>query len=131
MPHYVHSRHFTLEEARRELTAVHALASRVVELKAALDEQGWDIRRHEYFGGRGPNGDGSFPREMEILVEIVRGLERRGIFIKGLDQGLVDFPHLRTNGDEVYLCWMLGEDDIAFWHTLADGFPGRRSIEEL
>jgi hypothetical protein len=131
MPPYVHSRHFTLEEARRELTSVHALASRVVELKAALDEQGWDIRRHEYFGGRGPNGDGRFPREMEILVEIVRGLESRGIFIKGLDQGLVDFPHLRANGDEVYLCWMLGEDDITFWHTLADGFAGRRSIGEL
>jgi hypothetical protein len=131
MPRYVHSRHFTLEEARRELTSVHALVSRVVELKAALDAQGWDIRRHEYFGGRGPNGDGSFPRELEILVEIIRGLERKDIFIKGLEDGLVDFPHLRANGDEVYLCWKLGEDDIEFWHTLKDGFAGRKSIEEL
>ena len=114
MPQYVHTRHFTLDEARKELTSVHALASRVVELKHTLDVIGWDVRRHEYFGGRGPNGDGKFPKEMETLVEIVRGLVKRGILVKGLDQGLVDFPHIRSNGEEVDLCWKVGEDDIEF-----------------
>ena len=128
---FLHKIHFTLDEARRELTAVHALASKLSELKRSLDEKGWDIRRHEYFGGMGPNGDGMFPPELETLVDIVRGLESKGILIKGLEQGLVDFPHIRANGEEVYLCWMLGEDDIRYWHTVADGFGGRRSLDEL
>ena len=131
MPGYVHTRHFTLEEARRELTAVHALASRITELKAALDEMGWDVQRHAYFGGMGPNGDGSFPEEMELLVELVKSLETKGILVKGVEQGLVDFPHIRANGEEVYLCWKVGEDDIRFWHSLADGYADRKSIDEL
>lgn len=131
MPDYLHQKHFTLEEARRELTAVHALASKLVELKKQLDAKGWDVYRHQYFGGRGPNGDGRFPDEMETLVEIVKGFEQRGIIVKGLEHGLIDFPHVRANGEEVYLCWKVGEDDINFWHTIDDGFLGRRSIKEL
>ncbi|HXF99819.1 MAG TPA: DUF2203 domain-containing protein [Bacteroidota bacterium] len=131
MPDRLHRRHFTLEEARRELTSVHALASKLIELKKQLDAKGWDVYRHQYFGGMGPNGDGSFPPEMETLVEIVRGLEARGILVKGLDQGLIDFPHIRSNGEEVYLCWKVGENDIGYWHRIEDGYAGRRRIEEL
>lgn len=128
---YLHRRHFSLEEARKELTGVHAVAAKLTELKRALDGKGWDVYSHQYFGGRGPNGDGSFPLEMETLVEIVKGLEKRGILVKGLDDGLIDFPHVRENGEEVYLCWMVGENDIQYWHTIPDGFAGRRSIDEL
>jgi len=131
MKQRIHARHFTLDEARHELTTVHALVSKLVELKQVLNERGWDITRHRYFGGIGPNGDGSFPPEMEQLVEIVRVLKGKGVLVKGLDDGLVDFPHIRSNGDEVYLCWKLGEDDIAWWHDLSSGFGGRRNLDEL
>ncbi len=131
MPTYVHRKHFTLEEARSELTSVHAKVSRLGELKHIMDERGWDIYRHEYFGGRGPNGDGSFPPEMELFVSIVKGIEERGMLVKGLDRILIDFPHVRSNGEEVYLCWMDGENDISYWHPMASGFHGRRSVEEL
>jgi len=128
---YLHKKHFTLQEARKELTAVHARVSKLVELKTLLNARGWDISRHRYFGGMGPNGDGTFPIEMERLVEIVRVLDEKGIIVKGIDEGLIDFPHIRDNGEEVYLCWKLGEDDILFWHRIPDGFAGRRMIEEL
>jgi len=131
MADYLHTIHFSIDEARRALTSVHALASKLLELKKSLDRKGWDIQRHEYFGGRGPNGDGKFPPEMETVVEIVRGLEGRGILVKGLEQGLIDFPHIRENGEEVYLCWKIGEDDIRYWHAIAEGFSGRRPLEEL
>lgn len=131
MSKYLHTKHFTLEEARKELTAIHAVASRMVEIKRSLDILGWDIYRHRYFGGRGPNGDGTFPREMETLVEIVKSLDDRGIVVKGLDEGLIDFPHIRENGEEVYLCWKIGEDDILYWHRIPDGYAGRKSIGQL
>lgn len=131
MAKHLHTKHFTLEEARKELTSVHAAASRMVELKRNLDLMGWDVFRHRYFGGRGPNGDGTFPREMETLVEIMKGLDERGIIVKSIDEGLIDFPHLRKNGEEVYLCWKIGEDDILFWHRIADGYTGRKGIDQL
>jgi hypothetical protein len=131
MKEYVHKVHFSLEDARKELTVVHALVSRLVELKESLDAMGWDIARHRYFGGIGPNGDGSFPLEMEQLVEILKNLDAKGVVVKGMDEGLVDFPHIRSNGDEVYLCWRLGEDDILFWHTIPEGFAGRKHVDEL
>ena len=131
MRDYIHTRHFSLDEARHELTEVHALAIRVMELKQDLDRKGWDVRRHQYFGGRGPNGDGSFPPEMEILVEILKGLEKRGIQVKSIAEGLIDFPHLRQNGEEVYLCWKVGENDLGYWHGIDEGYSGRKSIAQL
>jgi len=128
---YLHKKHFSLEDARKELTAIHALVSKLVELKSSLSTKGWDISRHRYFGGMGPNGDGSFPEEMERLVEIVRVLDEKGVLVKGIDEGLIDFPHIRMNGEEVYLCWQLGENDILYWHRIPDGVAGRRRIEEL
>jgi hypothetical protein len=126
-----HQKHFSLDEARGELTRVHAMASRIVELNRSLVQRGWDVRRHRYFGGRGPNGDGTFPAELETLVELLREFERRGIIAKDLDNGLFDFPHLRPGGEEVYLCWKLGENDIAYWHGLDEGFAGRKRVEDL
>ncbi len=128
---HTHKKHFTLDEARKELTMVHALASKMQELKVALTAKGWDVYRHQYFGGMGPNGSGAFPPEVETLVEIVKSFDQRGILVKDLDAGLIDFPHLRENGDEVYLCWKVGEDDIEFWHTIDEGFAGRKSLDEL
>jgi hypothetical protein len=68
---------------------------------------------------------------MERLIDVIKSIATYGIQIKNLDSGLIDFPHLRNNGEEVYLCWRLGEEDIRFWHRIPDGFQGRKNIEEL
>ena len=82
-------------------------------------------------GGIGPNGTGVFPKEMEELVEIVQKITNYGVQVKGVDNGLLDFPYIRRNGEEVYLCWMQGEEQIRYWHRIPDGFSGRKSISEL
>jgi hypothetical protein len=48
--------------------------------------------------------------------------------VKDLDTGLVDFPTL-FRGQEVYLCWKLGEASIEFWHSVDEGFRGRKAID--
>ena len=127
----LHDKHFSLNEASRLLENVKPLVEEMVELKGKLDDMGYDVFRHQYFGGLGQNGTGEFPQEMERLVEIVKEIASKGIIIKGLDEGLIDFPHICSNGEEVYLCWKSGEDTINFWHTIPDGFAGRKNIEEL
>ncbi len=61
------------------------------------------------------------------LGRLVEEVESTGCLIKDLGQGLIDFPAIR-NGEEVFLCWKLGEPGIAYWHGLEEGFRGRRPI---
>lgn len=127
----LHKRHFTINEANRLLEIIRPLIEKMAGLKITLDERGYDIYRHQYFGGIGPNGTGEFPKEMEDLVEIVKKIASYGVVIKSIDNGLFDFPHIRSNGEEVYLCWKRGEGEISYWHKIPDGFAGRRNINEL
>src|SRR5512143_3153069 len=108
----LHKRHFTVNEANRLLGIIRPLIEQLAGLKKILDEQGYDIYRHQYFGGIGPNGTGEFPKEMEDLVDIVKKIASYGVVIKSIDNGLFDFPHIRSNGEEVYLCWQRGEGEI-------------------
>lgn len=131
MSHSLHEKHFTLDQARRMLSGTAQVIQELVTLKKKLGARGYDVQRHEYFGGSGPNGERSFPAELERLVELLKGLESKGIIVKSLDEGLIDFPHVRSNGEEVYLCWKLGEAELRFWHSIPDGFSGRRPMDEL
>ncbi len=130
MSGYFHKRHFTLEEAREKLQSVRPQCEKLRQLKSRLDELNYNLYKHEYFGGLGPNGSKFHPVELEQLVQIMRNFEKEGIVVKSLQEGLIDFPSLRPNGEEVYLCWKLGESDIAFWHSMDGGFSGRRPMIE-
>jgi hypothetical protein len=131
MPDLLHNKHFSLADARRILAEITPLVEELVSLKQKLDDRGYDVYRHQYFGGSGPNGEKVFPPEVERLVEVSQEIESKGILVKDLDQGLIDFPHLRDNEEEVYLCWKLGEEAIGYWHRIPDGFAGRKGIQEL
>ena len=128
---YLHKRHFTLKEARATVPSAGGSVAQIMELKRILDTKGYDIYRHAYFGGMGPNGEKRYPPELIRLVEIVQELDEKGILVKGLEEGLIDFPCIRENGEEVYLCWKLGEKTIDFWHRIPDGYRGRKPIEDL
>ena len=62
------------------------------------------------------------------VARCVNAIHERGAIVKSLDDGLVDFPALR-DGEEILLCWRLGEDEVAFWHPLEEGFAGRKPID--
>ncbi len=127
----IHEKHFSLQEARNILPGLQIKLVRIIELKKSLDERNYDIYNHQFFGGIGPNGTGKFPEDMEELVTLVHQISEEGIVIKGIENGLIDFPFVRENGEEVYLCYLLGEVDISFWHSIQDGFAGRKVIEDL
>ncbi len=127
-------RTFTLEEARALLPEVRELAEAMRDRKRAFDQ----TRRVLRDAGEqaGSNGHGSrdalgAEAEAERLVrEIQQRIERlaqMGVEVKGIDEGLVDFPSER-DGRIVYLCWRIGEPDIAYWHELHTGFRGRQPL---
>lgn len=85
-----------------------------------------DIRRRKQAFDRNPTE----PLASEVRA-LVRAVAEMGVLVKGLEEGLIDFPSIRR-GREIYLCWKLGEGDhISWWHEVDAGFTGRRPIAEL
>ncbi len=61
------------------------------------------------------------------LQDAVKEITDRGIEVRDIGRGLVDFPHNRE-GETVYLCWQRGEPSIDWWHPTNTGFAGRRRL---
>jgi len=125
----VHERHFTREEANALLPQLTAL---LTQLREARDEL-TDVEAHEALSEAAPtNGGGEEGRQVGIaFLEVRRMLEtveQAGIVLRDIDRGLIDFPAL-IDGREVYLCWELGEDEVAYWHELEGGYGGREPLD--
>jgi hypothetical protein len=123
-----HSRHYTLDEARGQLPWV---VERLAALREARDLLTDEQARAALSGAAPTNGGGAPGRQVgEAFLALQSGVaefDARGIVLRDLDRGLIDFPSLR-DGREVYLCWIDGETDIAFWHELDAGYAGRQEI---
>jgi hypothetical protein len=127
-------RMFTLEEARALLPEVRAIAESMRDHKRAFEQQQSLLKEagtHAAGNGHGSPGALAAQTEAERLVNEIQSriqqLAQMGVEVKGIDEGLVDFPSLR-DGRVVYLCWRIGEPDILYWHELHAGFSGRRPL---
>jgi hypothetical protein len=130
-------RYFTPDEANALLPEVREAAETLVGHRRALVEANAN-RAHlaSQIAGNGGDFDPQEPRELEEVLQreaeavghAIERLEGLGVLVKDADRGLVDFPALRENGEEVLLCWQVGEDEIAFWHGLEEGFAGRKPL---
>ncbi len=92
--------------------------------------------------GAGPAGEpGANDPEVRILRLRMQGvidrmqagvtrIDELGVTLREIETGLIDFPAL-ASGRQIWLCWRLGEGDIAFWHELGDGFGGRQALVDL
>ena len=57
-------------------------------------------------------------------------LEEKGVILRQLPAGLVDFPSAGPDGEMRLLCWKTDEEDLEWWHPPDTGFAGRRRIDE-
>ncbi len=119
-------KHFTREQARALLPRVAQWIRRLQELHARLGQHENRLADLRNAGGADLGGPlvnawtGDWAEVRKILWEFAS----RGILLKDIDRGLVDFPAIRE-GREVFLCWELGEADVEFWHELDTGYAGR------
>jgi len=123
-----HTRHYTLEQARERLPWVQDKLAALRDARARLTDA---EARQALADGSPTNGGGHRGKQVgEAFVDLQNGIaefDRRGIILRDLDSGLIDFPSLR-DGEEIYLCWIDGESDIGFWHDLDSGYAGRRPL---
>jgi hypothetical protein len=67
---------------------------------------------------------------VDQMAAAVARIDALGITLRDIERGLIDFPAL-VEGRPVWLCWQLGETDVAFWHEFDSGFGSRRPLIEL
>ena len=95
------------------------------------DLQRWQKKRLSGLTGQGNDIGGetvnNWIRALADMQETLAEFQRREIFIKDLERGLLDFPAI-IGGREVFLCWESDEDAVEFWHDLETGFGGRERL---
>jgi hypothetical protein len=120
--------HWTVEEANAALPHVASEVSRLRRLLARLLEADAEER---FAQARAETGGGYPGRVLATAwLELEMGahaLAARGVIVRDLERGLVDFPAV-MDGEEVYLCWLHGEPRVAHWHHPETGFAGRRPL---
>ena len=132
------SKHFTLAQAQSLIPRVDRLLREAIALKSGFIQAEREFQsfseRIRLMGGMTVDRDrflqakSRCESEAERLRNAVEQLQDLGCLVKDLDTGLVDFPTL-FRGQEVYLCWKLGEPSIEFWHGVGEGFRGRKAID--
>src|ERR1044071_3099332 len=70
---------YSVEEAQAKLREIMPTLEEMMRLKHECDRRGYDVYRHQYFGGMGPNGQKEFPPEMEDLAELASRSEERRV----------------------------------------------------
>ena len=128
-------RTFTPDEANAALPQVRPVAERMVELRERLREvEGEQREMVTTIAGNGSGFAVSDSRTDEYnqlvakLEHCVAELDRLGVQVKDLDLGLLDFPAVR-DGEDVLLCWHVGEERVEWWHGLEEGYAGRKPID--
>lgn len=130
-------RYFKREEAEELLPVIASYLQQVREQKQKMDSLDKELAqaaaRVMMLGGSRPPYRTLAKKKVEReqlerkLQQAVAQIQETGCLVKDLDEGLVDFPCLRE-GEEVYLCWKLGEERIGYWHRIHEGFAGRKPL---
>ena len=131
-------RYFRLEEASKLLPRVEPAVREAVQLKGEFESSDQELKETSrnitmMGGARVDPGkvlavrqqrDSSAKRLQVLLDEI----DEIGAQVKDLSMGLLDFPTM-YKGEEVCLCWKLGEREIRYWHGATEGYQGRKEID--
>lgn len=121
---------FTLSEAVSLIPRLRAILNDLCDdwnLIKALNPQIKKARDKAQFDGGSPYGV-EYIETMTRVMSKLQQVRDLGVILKDVDKGLCDFPHMK-GGRVVYLCWMLGEETIGFWHDIESGFGGREPLD--
>ncbi|HSM37787.1 MAG TPA: DUF2203 domain-containing protein [Candidatus Limnocylindrales bacterium] len=125
------SRTYTIDEANAMMPEVRAILLQMAFEQARLERT--HQRMHERLEGNGgPRARKDADRlevEMAEIADGIRSLQAhladRGVQVRDLEMGLVDFPAER-DGRRVWLCWRLADPAVAHWHGTDEGYATRR-----
>lgn len=127
------TRTFTVEQANKMLPLVRRIVRDIVDTHRTWTSAVKTYENAATWTRADSQATQLAPLEKEVhrLAAEIEGylseLRELGVDFKGFDQGLVDFPGER-DGRVVCLCWKLDEDEVGYWHEVADGYAGRQPL---
>jgi hypothetical protein len=116
---------FTPDQARAELAQLRPVLDELIVVRADLVELAAGLA----VDGQ-PTRIGGLPERKAAearLDELLNDVRQTGVELKGLAPILLDFP-ADLDGMPVYLCWLEGESELAWFHRMDLGFAGRRRL---
>ena len=117
---------YTLEEANAQLPDLRERLPRLRVARDGLIAASERIKEAVASDGGGVADAGWFTHQQTLKTELEH-LAERGILLRDPEIGLIDFPAER-GGRRVYLCWRLGEDQVAWYHEANAGFGSRKPL---
>jgi hypothetical protein len=117
---------FTVADANAELAELRERLPRLRDARIGLIASSERITEAVASDGGGVSGSDWFRHQQTLKTE-VEYLADRGILLRDPEAGLIDFPAER-DGEQVFLCWRLGEDEVAYYHGVHSGFSGRKPL---
>jgi len=121
-----HVRSWTLAEANEAIGWV----SKTVERAQSLFSDYQSKARRQVRVVR-QNGHGVVPVDPTPIKECIDELAGEGILLRDIERGLIDFPCKISDGRWLWLCWLVGEPEVGWWHWPDEGFAGRAPITSL
>jgi hypothetical protein len=128
---------YTVEEANHALPLVRAIVADIVRQFREIHERKDRLkhitskrpqrREGDVYGDEVARIEEEIEKDIVVLQGYIEELNKLGVELKDPVKGLIDFRSIQ-DGREVYLCWHLGEDEVAYWHELDAGFAGRQSL---
>jgi len=132
-------RTFTLDEAQQLLPILESLLKQAISSKNLIEEVDAELQHmaHRIFLNGGTlvhvvaiaRRKAEREKAVQRLKDSIAEIDATGVQVKDLDIGLLDFP-CKVDGEIILLCWKLGETKIEHWHSITDGFAGRKPIDE-
>jgi len=117
---------YTLDEANAQLPDLRERLPRLRIARDGLIAASERIKEAVASDGGGVAEAGWFTYQQTLKTELEH-LAERGILLRDPEVGLIDFPAER-GGRAVYLCWRLGEDQVAWYHEATAGFGSRKPL---
>jgi hypothetical protein len=133
----VSERHFSPEEVEALIPRLTDIVDRLRDAHAVVEETRARLQAEQQrlaMAGGGVLDQARWRADRETLDASVKRAQSAvaeinalGGVPKGVEEGLVDFPHLR-DGRVVNLCWKYGETRIAWWHGMDEGYASRKRL---
>jgi hypothetical protein len=119
-------RRFTREEANAELPELRDRLPRLLDARRTVIRTSERITEAVAADGGGVAGSDWFEAQRTLKTELLY-LAERGILLRDPETGLVDFPG-EVDGRPIFLCWRMGEDEVAWYHEQHSGFSSRKPL---
>jgi hypothetical protein len=125
------AKYFTIEQANTLLPTIKPMLEEILVRRTHIVESRATIldlleTGQSDIGGRAAS---ALVQDFIKIERLSNKIRARGCLLKDLNKGLIDFLSIQ-DGREVYLCWQIGEPNVAFYHELHTGFAGRQNLNK-